>query len=276
MADKYTMELDDSFIKKLYALNNKLIPENEEITIALLKRQLFDSEIYVRGLEDELTELKDPKNRKKLKAIRKENEIKHREEEKALEAQREFSEGIDEERITNYSPAQSSSLPSAANNKENTYTNPNNNDMPSVVNFSNAPVAHENKFTEERKNSTILIIDDLGIITYQLSILFQKQNFIAVQSKEIYEAINTFKKHTFDFVVMDLFIPTEREGFILLDELKKITVANRTNTIIGVMSASAKKVYKQLCAVKGASFYIEKIDSWQNDLIKTVLSFKNK
>lgn len=257
MADKYQVELDESFVKKLYSLNNKFMPDGEEITTNLLKKQLFDAELYVRKLEDELTELKDPKNKRKLKSIQKANAIKHKvEEQEAKNAARE--------------EASTSSTSAVPSNQYQSYTEN------KTVNDNMLTMSPTAKPIIEDRKPAILIIDDLGIITYQLSVLFQKQNFIAVQSKEIYEAINTFKKHSFDFVVMDLFIPTEREGFILLDELKKISTTNNTNTIIGVMSASAKKVYKQLCAAKGATFYVEKIDSWQNDLIQIVLNFLNK
>jgi len=141
-----------------------------------------------------------------------------------------------------------------------------------------APVKMSNAFddgfsSEDTFNlpkKTILIIDDLGVITYQLSVLFQQYNFEVITSKEIYDAIEKFKKQSFDLVVMDLFIPTEREGFILLEELKKITMGNQKPAKIGVMSASAKKEHKQICKMKGAEFYIEKIDDWQKDLLTMV------
>ncbi len=115
-----------------------------------------------------------------------------------------------------------------------------------------------------------MIIDDLGVITYQLGVLFKKLNFDVIDSREIYDAIEKFKKQDFDMVIMDLFIPTEREGFILLEELKKTSSSKRKPAKIGVMSASAKKEHKQLCKMKGAEFYIEKVDDWQKELIGLV------
>jgi hypothetical protein len=38
--------------------------------------------------------------------------------------------------------------------------------------------------------------------------------------------VNKFKRRKYAYVIMDLFIPTEREGFILLTELKKMAQAN--------------------------------------------------
>lgn len=130
----------------------------------------------------------------------------------------------------------------------------------------------ENSFNLPQKS--ILIIDDLGVITYQLSVLFKQNGFDVITSKEIYDAIEKFKKQSFDLVIMDLYIPTEREGFLLLEELKKIAITRTKPTRIGVMSASPRKEHKQLCKVKGAEFYIEKVDEWQKDLFRVISDLK--
>ena len=124
------------------------------------------------------------------------------------------------------------------------------------------------EFEEGENPKSILIIDDLGVITYQLGVLFRNLGYDVTIAKEIYDAINKFKKRTFKMVIMDLFIPTDREGFILLDELVKLTKMNEANTIVGVMTASSKKEHRQLCMKKGADFYIEKIEDWQTQLIE--------
>ena len=72
---------------------------------------------------------------------------------------------------------------------------------------------------------------------------------------------------------MDLFIPTEREGFILLEELKKIATSRNDSTVIGVMSASSRKDHKQICQKHGAAFYIEKVDDWQRELFKLIMQY---
>ena len=84
------------------------------------------------------------------------------------------------------------------------------------------PAEDTDSDTKKSDRKSILIVDDLGVITFQLSSLLNKLGFNTVSSKEVYDAIDKFKKQDFDMVVMDLFIPTEREGLILFDELKKI------------------------------------------------------
>ena len=118
---------------------------------------------------------------------------------------------------------------------------------------------------DEGFKKNVLIVDDLGIITYQLSVLLNKNNFQTVCSQEIYDAISKYKKKHYDIVILDLFIPTEREGFLLLDEITKLN----ENKVIGIITASNKKEHKQICKERGVSFYIEKTDDWQKNILKT-------
>ena len=121
---------------------------------------------------------------------------------------------------------------------------------------------------EDDSKTAVLIVDDLGVITYQLGVMFRNLGYDVTVAKEIYDAINKFKKRQYKMVVMDLFIPTDREGFLLLDELVKLSKMAESSTIIGVMTASSKKEHRQMCMKKGADFYIEKVDDWQNELVE--------
>lgn len=209
MVDKVTIELDEAFLKKFFGLTEKIIPPDQEITLAMLRRQLDEFEILIA-------------------------------ESKVAASQK-----------PGYEPQHNTPAPAA-----------------SSFDFDSG----EDTFNLPKKS--ILIIDDLGVITYQLSVLFQQLNFDVVTSKEIYDAIEKFKKQGFDLVIMDLFIPTEREGFILLEELKKISISKQKPTKIGVMSASSKKEHKQMCKMKGAEFYVEKVDDWQKELFRVIKDLK--
>jgi len=126
---------------------------------------------------------------------------------------------------------------------------------------------------EEDFKKNILIVDDLGIITYQLSVLLNKHGFSTVCSQEIYDAISKYKKQHFDIVILDLYIPTEREGFLLLDEILKLNENKINKSAIGIITASNKKEHKQICKERGVNFYIEKTDDWQKNIITTCESF---
>ena len=122
---------------------------------------------------------------------------------------------------------------------------------------------------DEGFQKSVLIVDDLGIITYQLSVLLNKHNFSTVCSQEIYDAISKYKKQHFDIVILDLYIPTEREGFLLLDEIMKLNENKINKSVVGIITASNKKEHKMVCKERGVSFYIEKTDDWQKNILRT-------
>ena len=121
----------------------------------------------------------------------------------------------------------------------------------------------------------ILIVDDLGVITYQLKVLLSQFDFDIDCSQEIYDAVNKFKKRKYQYVIMDLFIPTEREGFILLTELKKMATAADVKTVIGVITASPRKEIEQQCRARGADFFLEKNNDWQSQLCSVMDDYIN-
>lgn len=127
----------------------------------------------------------------------------------------------------------------------------------------------------EELGPAILVVDDLGVITYQLKVLLSRFEMDIDCSQEIYDAVNKFKKRKYQYVVMDLFIPTEREGFILLTELKKLAQASNIKTIIGVITASPRKEIEQQCKLRGADFFLEKNNEWQELLLETMNGYIN-
>lgn len=119
---------------------------------------------------------------------------------------------------------------------------------------------------DSSRPKTVLVVDDLGIVTMQLASLLGKIGFEVTTSRELFDAIKKYKSQDFGYAVVDLFIPTEREGFILIDEIKKLSLLCRLDTKIIVMSASNKKEHKDKCKSKGAHIFIEKNQGWQNKI----------
>ncbi len=218
MADKVSIELDESFFKKFFGLTDQLVPDLEDITLPIMKRQLLN-------IEDEIGKLK---------------EVLEMDTKKPL---------------------------ARANKMQELFGDKGNSSSSQAVAKKGAPL-------EQGVKGRILIIDDLGVITYQLSTMLKRLNFECVTSNDIVGAIDLFKKNHYDFVLMDLFIPTQREGFILLDELKKMSADKPYKTVIGIMSASNKKEYKIACSQKGSDFYIEKTEAWQDEVCKLIDSYE--
>lgn len=135
--------------------------------------------------------------------------------------------------------------------------------------------AFGNEIAPQENNETpaMLVVDDLGVITYQLKVLLSQFDYDVDCSQEIYDAVAKFKKRKYKYIVMDLFIPTEREGFILLTELKKMATAYGSDTVIGVITASPRKEIENQCRMRGADFFLEKNSDWQNALVNIMKGY---
>jgi len=116
----------------------------------------------------------------------------------------------------------------------------------------------------------MLLVDNLGIITYQIQMIMESLGHTVIVSKDAYNAISLFEENAYDIVMLDLLIPTEREGLILLKQLKKIADDRNASTIIGTMSVAGKKELKGLTLEHGADFYIEKSLNWQDKFKKMI------
>ena len=57
---------------------------------------------------------------------------------------------------------------------------------------------------------------------------------------------------------------------MLLDETKKIIIANNLKTKIIVITASTKGEHKVKCLNRGANMFLEKDTGWQDELVKFV------
>ncbi len=140
-------------------------------------------------------------------------------------------------------------------------------------------VQDNNDYVEEKlkisRTNNVLLVDNLGVITYQVQMIMERLGFQITATKDVYGALSLFEDKDFDFVLMDLLIPTEREGFILLAELQNIARRKGANPVIGVMSVAGKKELKNESLERGADFYIEKSYNWQQrltDIVKDYIS----
>lgn len=176
--------------------------------------------------------------------------------------------------ITNSKPPKDLSLLDLKNqliNIVDTLRELNSNAKKPIFSKAISPVPPEEE--DVKHGPAILIVDDLGVITYQLKVLLSQFDYDVDCSQEIYDAVSKYKKRKYNYIIMDLFIPTEREGFILLAELKKMAAAANVNTVVGVITASPRKEIEQQCRMRGADFFLEKNSDWQNTLFNTMKGY---
>lgn len=120
-------------------------------------------------------------------------------------------------------------------------------------------------------SNNILVIDDIGVVTYQLKILLSNLGYSVQVAKDIFSGLNTFVKSNYAYVIMDLFVSTEQEGFTLLNETKKIITKNNLETKIIVITASSKAENKVKCLNGGADIFIKKETGWQDKLVEIIM-----
>lgn len=119
-------------------------------------------------------------------------------------------------------------------------------------------------------SNNILVVDDIGVVTYQLKVLFKKLGYNVQAAKDIFNGLDIFTKAHFAFIIMDLFVSTEQEGYTLLHEAKKIITKNNLDTKIVVITASTKAEDKVKCLNGGADYFLKKEAGWQDKLIEIV------
>lgn len=123
-------------------------------------------------------------------------------------------------------------------------------------------------------SNNILVIDDIGVVTYQLKILLRNLGYNVQVAKDIFSGLNTFIKSNYAFVIMDLFVSTEQEGLTLLNETKKIITKNNLDTKIIVITADNKTENRMKCLNGGADLFLKKETGWQDKLIELIENFK--
>ena len=122
---------------------------------------------------------------------------------------------------------------------------------------------------DEPKN--ILVVDDLGLVVYQLSLILTKNNYNVILARSEPEALNIFNERgPFEFVIMDLFMPEKQDGINLLTSLKKLVRQNNLPTRIFIMSVSKDKDTISELFSLGADNFIEKSQDWKSNLINSL------
>ena len=115
----------------------------------------------------------------------------------------------------------------------------------------------------------ILVVGQLGIVTHQLKQALGKLGAEVVVAHDVHEAISMYQKEDFSTVIMDLFLPTEREGFLVLDEIKRLSLlCNISTNIVVLATPSRDKNLKELCKNRGAAVFLSKAEGWHKKVIE--------
>jgi CheY-like chemotaxis protein len=116
----------------------------------------------------------------------------------------------------------------------------------------------------------ILIVGELGIITYQLKLALTRKGANVTIVKGVDEAIVEYSKRAYTGMLIDIYMPTEREGLLVLMEINRLAEEKRQRTSIVVLATPIKEKrldLKEICKQRGASFFLEKTEGWHQRVI---------
>ncbi len=154
-------------------------------------------------------------------------------------------------------------------------------DSLSSVDISKALVSIERKlnffntninFDSDLSNKNVLIVDDLELSIYQLNQLLKRIGITPSVARNKDEALAELRKKTFNYVLIDLFLPDSKDGFDLISEAVNIRKNNQEDFHIIIMSGTDDKSLIDNCYKLGADSYIAKSAMWHNDILKYISS----
>lgn len=134
------------------------------------------------------------------------------------------------------------------------------------LNFFNTNI----NFDLNQNNKNVLIVDDLELSIYQLNQLLKKIGITPSVARNKDEAIAEMMKKSFNYVLIDLFLPDSKDGFELISEAVKIRNNNKNDFHILVISGTDDKLLIDNCYKLGADGYIAKSEMWHTDILKYI------
>lgn len=131
-------------------------------------------------------------------------------------------------------------------------------------------------FDINKNNKNVLIVDDLELSIYQLNQLLKKIGIMPSVARNKDEAIAEMRKKSFNYVLIDLFLPDFKDGLELLAEAVKLRDNNKQDFRILVISGTDDKNLIDECYKLGIDGYIAKNETWHTDILKYINSTSHR
>ncbi len=124
--------------------------------------------------------------------------------------------------------------------------------------------------SKQRVQTKIMIADDLELSLYQLTKLFNKIGINPLIARNVEEANDLLKKHTFDYVLTDIYLPDCEDGFRLIKSLLNYKQKQNENLKIVAISGSHDKQIIAKALEMGADKFIVKSKNWHNEILNFI------
>ncbi|MEI8377796.1 MAG: response regulator [bacterium] len=117
----------------------------------------------------------------------------------------------------------------------------------------------------------ILMIDNVGFVMQRVKQQLSKQDFIIIETyNDLAKASEKIRRESFDFIIINILIPTEREGLLFLKEIKAILNERHSETKLIVTGESIRKELTLYLKEQGVKNIIERKPDWITKLVDTI------
>lgn len=117
----------------------------------------------------------------------------------------------------------------------------------------------------------ILIIDNVGFVMQRVKQQLLKKKYIMVETyNDVIKATEKIRRESYHFIILNILIPTEREGLLFLKDVKTSLSENKSETKLIVTGDSIRKELMAYLKKQGISNIIERKPDWITKLLDTV------
>jgi CheY-like chemotaxis protein len=117
----------------------------------------------------------------------------------------------------------------------------------------------------------VLMIDNVGFVMQRVKQQLSKQDYMMVETfNDVAKATEKIKRESFDFIILNILIPTEREGLLFLKDVKTILNERHSETKIIVTGDSIRKELTACLKEQGVKNIIERKPDWITKLIDVI------
>lgn len=124
--------------------------------------------------------------------------------------------------------------------------------------------------THTSEKLKILMIDNVGFIMQRIKHQLSGEDYIVETFNDVTKAIEKIKKEPYDFIILNILIPTEREGMMFLNEVKSILSSRKTQPKLIVTGDSIRKELVMYLKENGIVHILERKPDWITKLLEVI------
>ena len=117
----------------------------------------------------------------------------------------------------------------------------------------------------------VLVVDDLELSTYKLSLLLNKINIVPVVVHTKQDAISEIKKQKFDFLFIDLFLPDSDDGLEVMRYANNFRNENNRQYKLVAISGTDDLNLVTDCFNAGVDEFVSKSAKWHEQILRIIV-----